>query len=303
MSILLVMSDDMDARLTAYLLGQTEQQVVVTATVREARRYLHDRSWSAVVLDTTLADGSGFDLLDVLSALHFDGGILVLSASREVADKVHALEAGADDFVTRPYEPAELLARVKALLRRSHRSAGTAHAGDGGTIRVGGVELDVNALTVTLPGNRRERLTPNELRLLHYLMTHAGRVVDHQELLACLFGTQDHQASSNAVGVYMRRVRRKIEDDPDQPRHIVTVRGSGYRFETDEDTENAPADSDVTHGDNLLPQDHLDKSSRKNHGGKTPEKGGAHEPSAARQSDDAGRHHANRVDYKVVCST
>lgn len=83
--------------------------------------------------------------------------------------------------------------------------------------------------------------------LLHYLMTHAQRVVEHQELLARLFGTSDHQASSNAVGVYMRRVRRKIEVNPDQPRYIVTVRGSGYRFHG----EDAPSDAPLP----LLPRD------------------------------------------------
>ncbi len=267
MSILLVMSDDMDARLTAYLLTQTGQQVVTTASVREARRYLRDRTWSAVVLGAALADGSGVELLNDLNALRFEGGVLMLSASRAVADKVRALELGADDYVTQPYEPAELLARVKALLRRARRRGGVARPDDVGIMQVGDVELDVNALTVTLPGNRRERLTPNELRLLQYLMAHAGRVVDHQELLARLFGTQDHQASSNAVGVYMRRVRRKIEENPDQPRRIVTVRGSGYRFVTGDDAERMPS----TDGDGTSePKGGLDSATHDEpHAGKT----------------------------------
>lgn len=227
MSVLLVMSDNVDARLASYLLLQIVQQVVTASTLAESRRLLAERAWAAVILDTTLPDGSGFTLLHTLQEIGFDGGILVLSSSREVADKVRALDEGADDYVVRPYEPAELLARVRVLLRRARHRIG---ASESGILRVGGVELDVNALEVVLPGNRRERLTPNEMRLLHYLMTHAQRVVDHQELLARLFGTTDHQASSNAVGVYMRRVRRKIEVNPDQPRYIVTVRGLGYAF-------------------------------------------------------------------------
>jgi DNA-binding response OmpR family regulator len=239
MSILLVMSEDVDARLASYLLAQLDPHVVTAGSLAEARQHLRARAWAAVILDTTLPDGSGFALLSTLAELAFEGGILVLSSSREVADKVRALDEGADDYVVRPYEPAELLARVRVLLRRARRRLGSA---PGSVLRVGQVELDVNALSVTLPGNRRERLTPNEMRLLHYLMTHAQRVVDHQELLARLFGTSDHQASSNAVGVYMRRVRRKIEVNPDQPRYIVTVRGSGYRFHgADEDP--APADA------------------------------------------------------------
>jgi DNA-binding response OmpR family regulator len=228
MSILLVMSDDIDARLASYLLGQVVRTVVIAATVAEARRLLAERSWSAVILDTVLPDGSGFDLLRTLHDVSFDGGIMVLTASREVGDKVRALEEGADDYVVRPYEPAEFLARVKALLRRSRRRAATAVTG--GILRVGDVELDLNSLQVVLPGSRRERLTPNEMRLLHYLMSHAQRVVEHQELLLHLFGTAEHQSSTNAIGVYMRRVRQKIEPDPDHPRYIVTIRGSGYRF-------------------------------------------------------------------------
>jgi DNA-binding response OmpR family regulator len=228
MSILLVMSDDIDARLASYLLGQVVRTVIIAATVAEARRLLAERAWSAVILDTVLPDDSGFELLRALHDANFDGGIMVLTASREVGDKVRALEEGADDYVVRPYEPAEFLARVKALLRRSRRRA--ANAVTGGILRVGDVELDLNSLQVVLPGSRRERLTPNELRLLHYLMSHAQRVVEHQELLLHLFGTAEHQSSTNAIGVYMRRVRQKIEPDPDHPRYIVTIRGSGYRF-------------------------------------------------------------------------
>lgn len=246
MSILVVMGDDVDARLAAYLLTQVDTRVSTTNTLAEAETRIVARSWTAIVLDTILLDGSGFDLLRALARQEFEGAILMLSASKDVADKVRALEEGADDYVVRPYEPAELLARVKASLRRSRRRMGK---NEGSSVRVGAVELDMQRLEVVLPGNRRERLTPNEMRLLHYLMTHEQRVVDHQELLTRLFGTTGHQASSNAVGVYMRRVRRKIEDNPDQPRLIVTVRGSGYRFiaATDSAPESAPAARERRH--------------------------------------------------------
>ena len=228
MSILVAMGDDVDARLAAYLLTQVDSHVVTANTLAEAEQRVAVRSWTAIVLDTALLDGSGFDLLPTLARLDFEGAILMLSASKDVGDKVRALDEGADDYIVRPYEPAELLARVRASIRRSRRRIGK---DEGSSVRAGSVELDMQTLEVVLPGNRRERLTPNEMRLLHSLMTHAQRVVDHQELLTRLFGTTGHQASSNAVGVYMRRVRRKIEVNPDQPRLIVTVRGSGYRFD------------------------------------------------------------------------
>lgn len=227
MSLLVVMSDDVDARLAAYLLAQVDPDVVRTATIADARRLLTERSWTAVVLDTALPDGNAFDILSAVGGMNFDGSVVVLSAAREVALKVRLLEEGADDYVVRPYEPAEFLARVKATIRRSRRHVGTAQ---NGVLRVGAVSLDVNELTVGLPGNRRAHLTPNEMRILHYLMLHPQQVVEHHELAARLFGTAGAAPGSNAVGVYMRRVRRKIELDPDHPRYILTVRGRGYRF-------------------------------------------------------------------------
>jgi len=109
-------------------------------------------------------------------------------------------------------------------------------------VRVGRVQLNVNELEISVPDHPRIRLTPNEMRLLLYLMTHADRTVDQHELLAHLFGSDARQVASNAVGVYMRRVRRKIEQNPDQPRYVVTVRGHGYQFKSP-DEEGLPMSS------------------------------------------------------------
>src|SRR5690349_2781894 len=114
MSLLMVMGDGVDARLAAYLLAQVDQDVVRTTTVADARRLLSERSWVAVVLDTSFPDGNAFDLLSALRETNYEGGVVVLSAAREVALKVRVLEEGADDYVVRPYEPAEFIARVKA---------------------------------------------------------------------------------------------------------------------------------------------------------------------------------------------
>jgi DNA-binding response OmpR family regulator len=231
MSILLVMSDEVEAELAAHLLSLLGQQVRTAGSLAEARRALAERSWSAVILDTVVDGESGFDLLQAMAGMSFAGGILVLSASQSSADKVRALEEGADDYVVRPYHAAEFLGRVKALLRRARRERGTVGCH---LVRVGEVELDVNALVVALPGNRRVRLAPNEMRLLHYLMVHAQRVVERQELLSHLFADGYEAgvpASPNAIDVYVRRVRRKIESDVERPHYIVTVRGRGYQFQ------------------------------------------------------------------------
>jgi two-component system, OmpR family, KDP operon response regulator KdpE len=232
MSMLLVIQDDMEARLISYILAESdlEHHCAVATTVRDAESQLRAQPWSVVILDDILPDGSGFDVLQTLRSRGFEGGIIVLSSSSHVMDKIRALEAGADDYISRPYEPGEVIARLRTMLRRSwHRSG----AGDDGIVRAGSLELDLHTMKVMLPDNRQEQLTPNEMRLLHYLMTHSERVVEQKELLAHIFGPGGQKVPSNAIGVYVCRMRQKLEPQPDQPRYIVTVRGRGYRLVCD----------------------------------------------------------------------
>jgi DNA-binding response OmpR family regulator len=235
------MADGLDAQLTAHLLSHLDGHVVTAGTLTEARRRLVERLWSVVVLDATLPNGGSWDLLHELADTRTESGVLVLGVSRDILQRVQVLEDGADDYLVRPYQPADLLARVKVLLRRFRQRSD--HV-EGGTICAGAIELDTNELVVTLPGSRRARLSPTEMRLLHYLMARAPRVVPHTELLARLFGPAEQAmaSSSNAVGVYMRRVRRKIEPDPRHPRYIQTVRGTGYRFCSEGSEGDTPAD-------------------------------------------------------------
>jgi len=233
MSILVVTGDDVDARFTAYLLAQIDGDIAIAGSITAAQHHVARRAWAAIVLDTHLPDGDGLHFLRTLVQQEFEGAVLMLSASKALSLKVRALDEGADDYIVRPYEPAELLARVRAMTRRACRRA--SHV-ESGTMRVGLVQLNTNDLELILPGNRRTRLTPNEMRVLHYLMKHAQRVVDHQELSHLLFGMDSYTGHSNAVGVYIRRVRRKIEEDVSHPRYIITVRGNGYQFIVPEQT-------------------------------------------------------------------
>jgi two-component system, OmpR family, KDP operon response regulator KdpE len=227
MGILLAMGDDLEARLIAYLIVESgvDRQVSIARSPEEASQLLQEQGWSALLLDES--PDSGPDLLRRLVASRFDGSIIVLGSSSNVMDKVRVLESGADEYIARPYEPAELLARLRVALRRSWRRAGQAESS---VVRAGALQLDLHAMTVSLPGSRQQRLTRNEMRLLHYLMTNAQRVVNHQELLAQIFGTGGQQVPSNAVGVYMCRIRQKVEPNPERPRYLVTVRGRGYQL-------------------------------------------------------------------------
>src|SRR2546429_6697070 len=122
--MLVVLGGMHDAGLSSSLLSRRDQDVVIAGTVAEAEHDAAQRSWAAIILDTALSDGSGFDLLHTLVAMRFEGAIVFLSTVTQLTVRVRALEEGADDYIVRPYEPAELLARVKATMRRSRRRPG-----------------------------------------------------------------------------------------------------------------------------------------------------------------------------------
>jgi len=176
-----------------------------------------------VVLDLGLPDGDGVDLIRDLRSWS-DIPIIVLSARSTEADKVGALDAGADDYLTKPFGAAELLARVRAQFRRR------AHAGTSGAtvVEFGSIRVDLGKRSVARAGEPLH-LTPIEYRLLACLITHPDSVLTHRQLLKAVWGPS-HAEDAHYVRVYMGMLRKKIENDPSQPRHIVTEAGVGYRF-------------------------------------------------------------------------
>jgi len=227
-------------------IGQQAVQIegsVSPLKAADARRGLAEDLWPTVVLEAALCGGDTDELVGALADVRFAGAIVVLGTTVDGGERIALLGRGADDYIALPYNPGEFVARIAALLRCAHWRVGKPN---GLIVRAGSLELDVAQLTISLPGNRRERLTPTEARLLHYMMAHPGRVVGHQELWMHLLGVDDAHMSSNLVGVYMHRVRRKIELCPDRPRLIVTVRGRGYRFDAPDES---PRAGDATEGD------------------------------------------------------
>ena len=197
-------------------------------TVREAaalergRIELASRRPDLLVLDLGLPDGDGTALLAELRG--WSGmPVLVLSARSDEADKVAALDAGADDYLAKPFGVAELLARVRALLRRALRPPQAAAC-----IAFGDVELDLEQRRVTR-GGAPVHLTPIEFRLLGLLATAAGRVVTQRQLLTGTWGP-NHVEHAHYLRVYMAGLRRKLEPDPRLPVHILTEPGVGYRL-------------------------------------------------------------------------
>jgi two-component system, OmpR family, KDP operon response regulator KdpE len=191
-------------------------------TLQRGRIEAGQRRPDLVVLDLGLPDGDGVDFIRDLRTWS-DCPIIVLSARTTEADKVGALDAGADDYLTKPFGAAELLARVRAQLRRGTRRA------DGTQVcTFGQVRVDLARRVVERAGEPIH-LTPIEFRLLAYLLAHPDRVLTHRQLLTNVWGP-GHAADSHYVRVYMAALRKKIESDPSQPEHLLTETGVGYRF-------------------------------------------------------------------------
>ena len=199
---------------------------VQTATTgEEALDLLAARLPDLVVLDLVLPGLSGLAVCQELRA-RSSVPILVLSARGDERDKVAALDAGADDYLTKPFGVNELLARIRAALRRAVGARGPSAMVESGDLRI-----DVDRRVVTR-GGAEVRLTPTEFDLLKTLVANAGRVLTHGYLLRAVWGPQ-YDGESQLVRVFIGQLRRKIERDPARPAHIVTEPGVGYRFRID----------------------------------------------------------------------
>jgi two-component system, OmpR family, KDP operon response regulator KdpE len=174
----------------------------------------------AVILDLVLPGKSGIDVCRELRAWS-QVPVLILSAVGEEREKVEALDAGADDYVTKPFGIEELLARLRAALRR------TAPA-DAATVRLGDIEIDLEKRLVTR-GSERVPLTPREFALLRLFVRHEGRLLTHRTILREVWGTA-YQTESHYLHVYVSQLRRKLEPDPTRPRYLLTEAGAGYRL-------------------------------------------------------------------------
>lgn len=176
-----------------------------------------------IVLDVMLPGRDGFEVCRELRRTT-STPIIMLTARDEDIDKILGLELGADDYMTKPFNPRELVARIKAILRRVDRSG----KNDGHVIVRGRLQLDLDRHQVTA-GGRVVDLTPKEFELLELFMKNPGRVFSREMLLEQLWG-YDFFGDSKTVDVHIRRLREKVEEDPSSPTHILTVWGVGYKF-------------------------------------------------------------------------
>jgi two-component system, OmpR family, phosphate regulon response regulator OmpR len=230
----LLLIDD-DARLAVMItdyLRRAGFEVETAATLADGRARLAGRSYDAMVLDLMLPDGDGLDLCRELRSeprtRHLP--LLMLTARGEPMDRIVGLELGADDYLPKPFEPRELLARIKALLRRSQPSA----AADD-VLRFGRLEIDLGARLARLAGAPCE-LTAHQFDLLVVMAQSPGRVLSRDQIMDALKG-HPLEAFDRSIDVHISRIRLVIEDDPKQPRRVLTVRGAGYVFARKQDAE------------------------------------------------------------------
>jgi two-component system KDP operon response regulator KdpE len=195
-------------------------EVDTAATAQAALASAAAHPPEAVILDLVLPDGNGTDVTRELRTWT-DAPVIVLSAVGEEAAKVAALDAGADDYVTKPFSVDELLARVRAVLRRRSPSLDP-------VIQVGELAIDVPNRTVKRNG-QRVKLTPHEFDLLRVLAQNRGKLLTHRMLLREVWGPS-YQVEAHYLHVYVSNLRRKIEPDPSRPRNILTESGAGYRL-------------------------------------------------------------------------
>jgi DNA-binding response OmpR family regulator len=206
------------------LLHWRDTELIGTPTGQAALDQIEHESPDLVLLDVGLPDVDGYTVL--AQAREFsDVPIIMLTARDDTLDKVKGLELGADDYITKPFNHLELLARIRALLRRLEMPMPHSRAP---SFRSGDLEMDFATQEVRLAG-RPVDLTPTEYKLLYHLVRNAGRVLPHGTLLAKVWG-REYLDEVEYIRVYIRRLREKLGDDPDQPRYIRTERGLGYRF-------------------------------------------------------------------------
>jgi len=225
--ILIIEDDPQIRRFLRATLSAEQFRYHEAVTAEEGIAQAQARQPELILLDLGLPDRDG---LEVIRALRRDSQtpIIVLSARGQEKDKVDALDTGADDFVSKPFAVGELLARIRAALRR----AAIIRDGAGGAIfRVGEITVDLEARVVQV-GKDEVHLTPIEFRLLEALVRHAGKVITQRQLLVEVWGPQ-HSEQSQYLRVYMTQLRRKLEANPARPRHLRTEPGVGYRLVTE----------------------------------------------------------------------
>jgi DNA-binding response OmpR family regulator len=198
-------------------------RVLTASTGREGTQLAHRERPNAILLDLMLPDMNGYQICEEIRRSDAFVPIVMLTAKSQEADKIRGLDAGADDYVTKPFSVGELVARLRALFRRTQRPADTA------SFQVGDVTVSASSHTLQRAGKEPETLSFYEVELLRLLHERLGQPVSREEILNKIWGIEANP-SNRTIDNFIVKLRRKIEQEPDKPRHILTVYGFGYKL-------------------------------------------------------------------------
>ncbi|APT83938.1 response regulator transcription factor [Corynebacterium aquilae] len=221
--ILIVEDEESLAEPLAFLLGREGFDTVIAGDGPQALVEFSRHDIDIVLLDLMLPGMSGMDVCTHLRQIR-NVPIIMVTARDSELDKIHGLDVGADDYVTKPYSSGELIARIRAVLRRADTAPEEATTLGGPRII-----MDTNAYTVTVDGQPIQ-LARKEYELLEMFLRHTGAVLSRQKLIKEIWGA-DYVGDTKTLDVHIKRLRTKLEEDPSEPKHVLTVRGVGYRFD------------------------------------------------------------------------
>ncbi|MFO7577062.1 MAG: response regulator transcription factor [Pelovirga sp.] len=224
LTLLAIDDDDDILRVLQANLSLHGYRVLTASSLANARRVLAATTPALVLLDLMLPDGDGLDFCNEFKERNPQVPVIMLTAKDKLQDKVAGLEIGADDYVVKPFETCELLARIRARLRQAPA------AGEPGTVTAGDLVVDLANHQVTLRGEVIP-LTPKQLQLLAFLLEKRGQLVTREEIRRSLWKDSPIYSWSRVIDVHIQHLRQKLEDDAAAPRYIVTILGQGYRFE------------------------------------------------------------------------
>lgn len=219
--ILLIEDDSRLAGMVKDYLGESGFEVMIAGSGAQGMAMQQSGGFGAIILDLMLPDIDGLDVCRTVRARD-DVPILILTAKGDPTDRIVGLELGADDYLPKPFEPRELLARLNAVLRRNRGGR------KAGVLRFGRLEIDPNAMEARID-ERRCNLTSHQFKLLEIMANSAGRVLSREYLMDRLKG-ENLEAFDRSIDVHISRIRAEIEDNPKHPRRVITVRGAGYVF-------------------------------------------------------------------------
>jgi two-component system alkaline phosphatase synthesis response regulator PhoP len=224
-SRILIVEDEPGILLVIADLLRAENHDVETAAEGKAGlSHALEQKFDLLILDVMLPGLNGFEICHAVREQGFDGAILMLTAKGQIRDRVHGLETGADDYLVKPFDPDELIARVNALLRRVHKEDLTPVM----KLQFGNVTADFSR-TEFFKNGKVITLAAKEAELLRFLVNHRGQVLSREQILKQVWSEQQF-ITERTVDVHIAWLRQKLEDNPESPKHILTIRGEGYRF-------------------------------------------------------------------------